>query len=54
MHTRPSRVSTLVISKRTLNNQGSLCEIEVDPHAPAFRAETDCVVNTLPRPFFRF
>lgn len=54
MHTRPPRVSPLVISKHALNNQGSLRDIEVDPHAPAFRAEMDCVANTLPRLFLWF
>lgn len=31
VHTHPSRVTPLVISKHTLNNQGTLCNIEVDP-----------------------
>lgn len=31
VHTRPPRVSPLVISKHALNNQGPLCNIEVDP-----------------------
>lgn len=52
VHTRPPRVSPLVISKLTLNDQGSLFDIEVDPYALAFRAEMDCVANTLPRLFF--
>lgn len=52
VHTHPLRVSLLVISKRTLNKQGGLCDIEVDPHAPAFRAQMDCVANTLLRLFF--
>lgn len=52
VHSHPPRVSLLVISKHTVNNQGSLRDIEVDPHAPALRAEMDCVVNTLQRPFF--
>lgn len=50
--TWPPRVSPLVISKHTLNNLGGLCDIGVDPHAPAFRAELDCVANTLLRLFF--
>lgn len=31
VHTCLSGVSPLVISKHTLNNQGTLCDIEVDP-----------------------
>lgn len=52
VHARPPRASPLVISKHALSDQGSLRDIEVDPHAPAFRAEMDCGANTLPRLFF--